>query len=254
MHFNVDDYLKRINYNGSLDVSLETLNLIHKCHLYNIPFENLDVINNTPIILTHEHLFEKIVTNKRGGFCYELNGLFYYLLQALGFYVTRIAVRVFNDDGIPGQNFGHLALIVKLQNDYLVDVGFGDNFILPLQITNDIIQKDETGYYCIQQYDQKHYILKRSTDKISFDKKYTFTTSARKFEEFTEACHYTSNSPKSHFTQKKIVSLPTKYGRLTLNNEKFIETINGNQKETTINNDKEFLTFLKEKFHINFDY
>lgn len=253
MNFNVNDYLERINYDGSLEVSLETLKSIHKCHMYNVPFENLDVINKTPIALSQEHLFEKIVINKRGGFCYELNGLFYYLLQAIGFYVTRIAVRVFNDDGIPGQNFGHLGLIVKLQDDYLVDVGFGDNFILPLQITNDIIQKDESGYYCIQQYDQKNYVLKRSTDKISFDKKYTFTTKAREFEDFTEACQYTSNSPDSHFTQKLLVSMPVQNGRLTLNNEKFIQTINGDKKEITINSDKDFLSILKEKFNISLD-
>lgn len=253
MLFNVDEYLERINFNGSLDVSLETLKSIHKCHLFNIPFENLDVINKTPIVLSQEHLFEKIITNQRGGFCYELNGLFYYLLQALGFYVTRVAVRVFNDDGIPGHNFGHLALIVKLQNDYLVDVGFGDNFIFPLQITNDIIQKDESGYYCIQQYDQKNFVLKRSTDKISFDKKYIFTPKAREIEDFTKACYYTSNSPKSHFTQKRIVTKPIENGRLTLNNDKLIHTVYGEKKETAINNEKDFFTTLEEKFNITFE-
>src|SRR5260221_4662216 len=88
----INAYLRRINYNGPLTVSAETLSALHMAHLLAVPFENLDIGLGRPIVLSDKALFAKIVGARRGGFCYELNGLFAALLRALGFKVDMLAV------------------------------------------------------------------------------------------------------------------------------------------------------------------
>jgi len=78
---NIDAYLKRINYRGSLDPTTQTLQQLQVAHLLTVPFENLSIHLAEPIILDGDALFEKIVVRRRGGFCYELNGLFAALLR-----------------------------------------------------------------------------------------------------------------------------------------------------------------------------
>ncbi|HYK47600.1 MAG TPA: arylamine N-acetyltransferase, partial [Parafilimonas sp.] len=73
----VDRYLRRINYEGTREPNLTLLAALQKQHLLHVPFENLDIHYKTPIELNVPRIFEKVVHNKRGGFCYELNGLFY---------------------------------------------------------------------------------------------------------------------------------------------------------------------------------
>ena len=80
----MEKYFERINYKGTIDISLENLTLLQKGHLYNIPYENLDQMNSVPLSLTSEGVFEKIVTNHRGGYCFENQGLLCYALRTLG--------------------------------------------------------------------------------------------------------------------------------------------------------------------------
>src|SRR5437762_3314192 len=101
----VNAYLKRIDYAGSTAPTLETLNALHQAHLYAVPFENLDIHLGRPIILEYDHLFDKIVTQRRGGFCYELNGMFAWLLRELGFEVSMLNARVLDGDGKLGIDF-----------------------------------------------------------------------------------------------------------------------------------------------------
>src|SRR5579871_4115487 len=91
---NINDYLTRINYHGGLEPTLPTLQALHETHLLAIPFENLSIHYQQPIRLQEEALFDKIVYQRRGGFCYELNGLFAWLLRELGFQVTLLSAGV----------------------------------------------------------------------------------------------------------------------------------------------------------------
>jgi len=94
-----------------------------------VPFENLDIHLKRPIVLEDNALFDKIVTRKRGGFCYELNGLFAALLRALGFDVVMLSAGVANPEREFGPDFDHMALLVTLEQSWLADVGFGDSFV-----------------------------------------------------------------------------------------------------------------------------
>src|SRR2546427_8621834 len=126
---NTKAYLERINYplnyRRSLAPDAETLRALQVAHLLAVPFENLSIHAGQPIILEDDALFTKIVENGRGGFCYEANGLFAALLRALGFNVAMLSAEVANAEGEFGPNFDHMALMVMLEQRWLVDVGFG---------------------------------------------------------------------------------------------------------------------------------
>ena len=101
-------------------------------HLLAVPFEDLSIHANERIVLDVNALFDKIVRARRGGFCYELNGLFGALLQTLGFEVVMLSGGVMNPRGEFGPEYDHMALLVTLGERWLVDVGFGDCFREPL--------------------------------------------------------------------------------------------------------------------------
>ena len=127
---NIPTYTQRIHYTGSLQPTLEVLRALHKAHMLAVPFENLDIHLGRPLSLEPETLYHKIVEEKRGGFCYELNGLFAFLLKEMGFTVDLLSAQVKSQNGF-GAPFDHLLLLVHLEEDWLVDVGFGASFLEP---------------------------------------------------------------------------------------------------------------------------
>lgn len=248
---NVKKYLKRLKIENIPNPDLTNLKLLHKNQLYNIPFENLDIHYNKKIILDYELIEKKILNNNRGGFCYELNGLFYKFLIELGFKVKMINARVYNNQQIPGPDYDHMALIVDINGDeYLADVGFGDNFLEPLKFETGIIQKDETGYFEIIKHDKNYYKLLKSPDGIIFKESYLFSVDEEKFDNFQFMCNYHQTSPDSHFTQKRICSKAFEKGRITISDLRIIITENGTKAETILPDEKEYLEMLKKYFNI----
>src|SRR5574342_783566 len=102
---NVTEYLERITYSGEHKPSLETLNELQAAHLLTVPFENLDIHNKIKINLAHS--YDKRITRRRGGFCYELNGLFFGLLKEVGFNVKMVSARVYDAEKGFGPEFDH---------------------------------------------------------------------------------------------------------------------------------------------------
>jgi arylamine N-acetyltransferase len=128
----LEAYLRRIEYDGPRHPSASTLRSLHRQHLFTVPFENLDIPLKIPIRLELPLLYDKIVVRRRGGFCYELNGLFCELLTAMGFQVCMLSARVRRDHGGFGPEFDHMLLKVQLDEPWLVDVGFGESFVDPI--------------------------------------------------------------------------------------------------------------------------
>ncbi|MXQ54205.1 arylamine N-acetyltransferase family protein [Shimazuella alba] len=123
----IKNYLTRIGVTGNIKNSLEDLAQIQENHVTHIPFENLDIIQGIPLSFDINHLYQKIVNHQRGGVCYELNGLFHFFLQELGFAVSMRAATVYLNGSWFKQG-SHLTNIVCLNEVYyLVDVGFGGN-------------------------------------------------------------------------------------------------------------------------------
>lgn len=213
---NKKSYLDRIKYSGDLAPSLKLLQQLQEAHLLHIPFENLDIHYGIPIKINQAKIFEKIVLKKRGGFCYELNGLFSVLLDNLGFQCKKISARVYDKTKGYGAEFDHLAIIVSIHDEtYLTDVGFGEFAFAPLKMELDKLQKDKRGDYVIDKYNETYFRVNKviNGEKVP---EYIFTNKERKWTEFKDMCDYHQTSPNSHFTQKRLITLPSLEGRMTI--------------------------------------
>ncbi len=246
----VTKYLSRIGISSNVKPDLQTLIKLHKSHILNVSFENLDIHLGREITLDLEKFYTKIVLNNRGGFCYELNGSFYNLLSKLGYDVIMISVRVANSKGDFGKEFDHMALIVKLEEEWLVDVGFGDSFIEPVKLELELPQKQYGMIYKIGKHDEEYFKLQKSSDGEKFIDQYIFTLKERELNEYTEMCIHNQTSPTSMFTQKRICTMATENGRMTLSDLKLIISNNGEKNETTLNNEDEFQDCLRNYFKI----
>jgi N-hydroxyarylamine O-acetyltransferase len=125
-------YLARIGLADAPSVDLDGLTTLQQAHLTNVPFENIDVFDRVPVRTDLAWSVDKVVNRLRGGWCFELNGAFSALLTALGFDVALLGAAVLLDG--PTALIDHLTLEVRLDRSYLVDVGFGESFIRPLDL------------------------------------------------------------------------------------------------------------------------
>lgn len=251
---NVAAYLVRIGYFGSIEPSAEILRELHRKHMFSVPFENLDIHSGRTIFCDEARFLHKIVDERRGGFCYELNGAFAALLRALNFKVTLLSARVTQADGSDGPEFDHLALLVKVSHAgdeslWLADVGFGDSFVEPLRFGPGL------------EYPQfgRTYRLSKTTDRFrmecmaagKWEGRYSFTLQPRQLSDFAVLCHYHQTSPESHFTRQRICSLATPQGRISLSDLKMIETQEGLRKERLLSGEQEWISVLGTRFGID---
>lgn len=244
-------YLKRIQYEGPLAVSLEALAALQQAHLFQVPFENLDIHWGRPIVLELEALYHKVVEQQRGGFCYELNGLFGALLKDLGFEVRMISAQVYDEKAKEfGPAYDHMALLVALEKTtYLVDVGFGEFAAQPLKLVVDEVQNDPRGVYKIQQHDATHYTVSKRTED-HWEVEYLFGTKKQPLSAFEPMCHYQQTSPKSHFTQKKLITRPTANGRITLTGTTLKITKHGQVIQEQLFEAEDYEAYLLEWFGV----
>ena len=246
---NVKKYLERINYQEKIVTDLPTLIGLQKAHLLSVPFENLDIHYGREILLDLNFFYDKIVDENRGGFCYELNGLFHWLLIKTGFKARMISARVHTENGEYSREYDHMAIIVDLKGqEYLVDVGFGRFSIGALPISFDCQLKDDHGIFTFEKHDEKYIRVSLMVEGVMVPQ-YIFEKKERKLVEFQEMCSYHQTNPDSHFMKKKIVSLPTMNGRITLNDEMLKVTTGESVYETHFHTDK-FNAFLLRYFGI----
>ena len=208
----VDRYLQRLGLSERPAANLDALTELHRRHLYTVPFENLDIHLGRPIELRVDGLADKVIGQERGGFCYELNGLFVSLLSALGFEATLIEGRVYGSSGV-GIRYDHAAIMVSLPSgqQLLVDVGFGDSFLTPLPFVPDVGMVDNGREFTIASRSDSWFDLIRDGTP-----QYRFSTDPVTLDAFRPGCHHHQTSPESPFTQKTVCSLATVHGRQTL--------------------------------------
>lgn len=245
-------YLKRIKYDGSLAPTAETLRRLQTAHLTAVPFENLSIHAKQPILLEDDALFAKIVACGRGGFCYEVNGLFAALLRSLSFTVEMLSAGVANADSGFGPDFDHMTLMVTIGGErWLADVGFGDSFVEPLRLDDRSGQKQGGHAYKIA-LDGDHLILmRREEGGGKWKAQYRFTLQPREYANYFEMCRYHQTSPESHFTRARICSRLTDEGRVTLSGMRLIETFkNGERLERALTSEEEYKATLRERFGI----
>lgn len=245
-------YLERIGYAGPTGPTLATLRALHRVHLLAVPFENLDIGLGRPIVLDETAVFAKIVGRRRGGFCYELNGLFAALLRALGFRVTLLAASVRRslaaEEPTFGPDYDHLCLRLDLDRPWLVDVGFGDSFLYPLQLDSAAEQIDSgrdrplrtspleaiwSDRYRITEVGTWRHLQRRDW-RGDWQDRYRFTLTPRVWSEFAPMCHFHQNAPESGFTRHRTCTIATPAGRVTVGEARLIVTTGTTRQETAL--------------------
>jgi N-hydroxyarylamine O-acetyltransferase len=244
----INAYLERLAHTGPVSASSATLTALHLAHLFTVPFENLD-IGRRPIVLDEAAFFAKIVERRRGGFCYELNGLFAALLRELGFRVTLVSARVTAPTGGLGPEFDHLALLVDLDERWLVDVGFGDSFVEPLRLAaGDVVRQGKRDYR-LDESDGEWTLWQRDA---GWEPQYRFTVAPRALADFAGMCAHHQTSPESGFTKRSTCSIATASGRLTLSGDRLITTQDGAREERPVA-PAEKAALLRERFGVVLD-
>lgn len=246
----IQTYLDRIGYRGPLDPTAETLRALQVAHLQTVPFENLSIHARQPIVLDDESLFDKVVARRRGGFCYELNGLFAALLRALGFQVTMLSAGVARADGTFGPDFDHMALLVTLEERWLADVGFGDSFRDPLRLDERGEQPEGVRSFRIDEDGDHLLLLRRDGPEEPWQPQYRFTLQPHEYPDYAGMCHFHQTSPESHFTRQTDCSLATPEGRVTLSGMKLITTRNGERQERVLDSEEERTALLRDLFGV----
>ncbi|MGW4520341.1 arylamine N-acetyltransferase family protein [Amycolatopsis sp. NPDC004378] len=225
----VDAYLDRLGVRRPAAADLATLRHLQERHLATVPFENLSIHLGEPIELREDALADKIVRRRRGGFCYELNGLFAALLRELGYPASLHAAQVYRPDGTLGPPLDHAAIVVTLDEPWLVDVGFGRFSRHPLRLTGVDAQLDPDGEFLV--LDAPHGDL-----DVVLDGKpqYRLERRPRPLADFVPMAWWQATSPESHFTKSLTCSRPTSQGRVTLSGSKLIETVDGVRNEVLL--------------------
>lgn len=244
-----DQYLRRIEFSGAVSVDWACLASLQLAHLETVPFENIDVELGTPIVLDPERLFDKIVGRRRGGFCYELNGLFADLLRALGFSVWLLSARVARPDGTFGLPAGHMMVLVELDEPWLVDVGFGDSFIQPLRLRSGIEQTDGRTTYMVLQVEKEWLLLKKHD--VVWATELQFSLHHHELADFNDMCVWTQTAQESHFVRNSICTRLTNDGRITLSGQRLIVTAYGQKQEYLVEGKMEREAQLLRLFYVD---
>jgi N-hydroxyarylamine O-acetyltransferase len=244
-----DAYLARIAVPRPVVLDAAALRDLHRAHQVAVPFENLSIHLGEPISLAEADLIDKIVTRRRGGFCYELNGAFARLLECLGAEVRRVSARVYSRDGTLGPPFDHLALLVRLPDGtgpWLADVGFGSHSTYPLRADDEDEQADPGGRFRLARTPDGDIDVAKDGQP-----QYRLELRERALADFVPTCWWQQTSPQSHFTGSVICSRLTDEGRISISGRRLIRTAGGQHIEQNLPDDKAVLAAYRDHFGID---
>ena len=251
-NFDCDAYLKRIAYDGKIALTLDQLKALHHAQLYTIPFENFDILLGRDIKLEPGELFHKLVHKKRGGYCFELNGLFLMALKAFGFDARALLGRVHVTGTSTGR--GHQVELVTLEGrQWIADVGFGGDTPrapIPLELDQPSIHDGQK----IRLVDAGHFGIMLQTEKddewknlYSFDLSHVFPA------DIEYGNHFNSTHFSSIFAFTRIAALPVQNGVITLFNNTLKKVIEGKEHVRELTEGQAYLDALKTHFGIELD-
>lgn len=215
-------YLSRIGYDGPVDTSAAVLSRLQECHLHTVPYENLDILNHVPLSLEVPDLFQKIVVRRRGGYCFELNELFGWLLREMGFTVTDYFARFWRDEPDPPPMRRHHVLQVEAEGElYLCDVGVGGIVPRrPVKLVENLVHQQGDEYYRLERDSYFGWVLcERKGGEWS--RIYSFTEEPQFPKDYIMASYWCENSPDSIFTRSAMAAIRTAAGRITLAGDEF---------------------------------
>lgn len=245
----ISAYLERIDYHGSLTPCLATLIELQRQHVYHIPFENLDLLRRLPPNLDQDYLFDKIVTRRRGGVCYELNTSFYNLLTALGFSACQISGRCRLDTPITG----HVFTLVHLdEGDYTADVGFGETAVPPLRIDGGETVHAYHAAFWLEREDEDLMRLYRQCPGEEPVLEYQFSLTAREQADYMDTFRFSAAPGNTAFSERHICCRYTPEGKISLRRGTLtVEQENRVLESRPVALGEETERCLKEYFHLS---
>ena len=250
----VRQYLEKLQL-SKVETTYAGLRALQEQHMKHIPFENLDIVAGRDILLSPEHLFNKIVAGKRGGYCFELNLLYALLLSSLGFEPKSVMGRVWlrNPKQMPPRN--HLAHLLELDGKtYLTDVGFGALAPrVPLDISSNSEVEDGDGTVRIITTESNHYMVQRKVRHL-WKNQYSFENVKISNDDIQIANFYMSKCKSSHFYRDRYIGLFTQNGRIGLFEDRFSRRVGINTVENLkVSTPEKWLTFIEDTFNMELD-
>lgn len=247
-------YLRRTGYAGDIAPTLPALQALHLAHATKIPFENLDILLGRPIALDLASIQAKLVSRRRGGYCFEHNLLFAAVLRAFGFEFTQLAARVrYRSTALLPRT--HMLLLVEAAGGrWLADVGFGgEGLLLPVPFgTGEEVQHYAWRYRVIEEAGAG-WVLQSQRDGGWHDL-YAFTLEPQLAVDYEIANHYVSTHPRSRFVQTLTVQLPRPERRMILRDRELVEDRGAGLRASsrTLANEDELLQVLRQSFRLDF--
>jgi arylamine N-acetyltransferase len=244
----VKAYLDRIGFNGTLDGSVQTLAKLQECHLNKIPYENFDILRNIPLSLEITDLHNKIVQRGRGGYCFELNILFGWLLEQLGYPVTNLFARFWRDEGnTPPKRRHHVLSVTAEGRAYLCDVGVGGIVPLwPIQMIERMEHQQGEECYRLEKDPTYGWVL-CEYKRNQWNWIYSFSEEQQFAKDYIMASYWCENAPDSIFRKQPMVAIRTPEGRNTIASNEF-RIFKGSEVEVITPASKEAYDQALEKF------
>ncbi|WP_276374851.1 arylamine N-acetyltransferase [Chryseolinea sp. H1M3-3] len=250
--FDIQKYFDRIKYTGTREATIETLRAIHLHHAQTIPFENLNPFLRIPVVLDIDSLYQKLILNRRGGYCFEHNLLLMHVLKSLGFSIKGLAARVlWNQPEGTITARGHMLLFVDINGQHFIaDVGFGGlTLTAPLWHKFDIEQQTPHERFKFTQTGNET-LLEAKVQGI-WKRIYSFSLQENFLPDYEVASWYLSNHPTSHFVTGLIAALPFDKGRHALRNNDFVtHYLDGTHERKRFNNVADLRHVLETTFGI----
>jgi N-hydroxyarylamine O-acetyltransferase len=241
-------YLERIGFYGTTRPDLETLRELQRTHVRAVPFENLDVQLHRPVGLDLDTCFDKIVRQRRGGWCFELNGLLDWALREIGFDVARTSAGVMREHLGDVQMGNHLCLLVRIDRLYLVDVGFGGSLSHPLPL--EVSGHDHSPYH-ITLTDMGdgywRFSERAHGEPFSFD----FFIGTADETRFAEKCSVLQTSLDSPFVQNLVVQRRTGDTHLSLQGRVLTTLRKTGEEKIKLASVDEFVAALRDRFDLD---
>lgn len=257
--FNLDAYLQRIGHAGPRTISLDTLSAVHHAHASSIAFENLDPLLGRPVRLDIDSLQRKLVTERRGGFCYEHNLLLGAALRTMGFTVVDLAARVrWNVPTDITRPRTHMLLAVNVAAQrVLVDAGFGGHTLTaPLRMDRRVPQRTPHGTMRLL-YREGLYELQAEVGGpggSEWRALYCFDQQPQQTSDYEMACWYLCHHPESIFRTALVAARPVADGRIALRDHKFTRYRPGGEPEVrTLDNGAALRDVLQQQFGLRLD-
>jgi len=248
------DYLARIGAQSPKGPTPEGLWDLHAAHLRAVPFENLDIHFGAPIVLERDRILKKVVADRRGGFCYELNTAFHWLLTELGYRVSLLSAEVARAEGGFGIPFDHMTLLVEIDGErWLSDVGFGDSFLHPLRFVEGEVHEEPEYRYRLTRHEPYWHLERAGHDGDDYGVQYRFTTAPRRLAEYRGGCEYHQTSPDSTFTQNVVATRALEDGRVTVTRDRVILRQAKDRSETPLADERSWNEALARHFGIHLE-